>query len=261
MPQQGGFMRYIIVEDERFAQEEMKRMMQKLRPDYSLAGCAGTIKDAVSLLSDPGTDLMILDISLADGLGFEIFGHIRTDIPVIFTTAYDEYAIRAFKVNSVDYLLKPVEEDELESALSKFERHASVRSGSPEFSRLRYHYRNRKNRFLVQSGDSFIHISTEDIAFFYSEDKYVYLHLFSGGRYIVDYSLDHLENVLDRDMFFRVSRNCISNIKAIVKSSRYFGSRLLVHSKPECPHRILVSRSRVPDYLKWIDGSYDSPAV
>ncbi len=249
--------RYLLVEDERFAYEEVKRMMQRLRPyDYQLSGWAESVEQAVLLLKQGGVDLMIADIRLSDGLSFEIFEQVPVDIPVIFTTAYDEYAIRAFKVNGIDYLLKPIEENDLDKALCKFERSGALHSASPELRQLELEYltKNKKNRFLVQVGDTFHYVETVDIAFFYSEDKYTYLHLFSGKRYIVNYTLEQLEYMLDRSVFFRVSRNCIANIKAIQRSSRYFGSRLKLYFSPECPHEVVVSRSRVGEFLKWIDG-------
>ena len=213
--------KYLLVEDERFAYEELKRMMQRLRPSWQLAGWAESVEQAVLLLRQGSLDLMIVDIRLSDGLSFEIFEQCPVDLPVIFTTAYDEYAIKAFKVNSIE---------------------------------LGYLAANKKNRFLVQVGDTFRYVETPDVAFFYSEDKLTYLHLFSGKRYIISYSLDQLEGMLDRDVFFRVSRSCISNIRSIRKSSRYFGSRLKLYFEPECPHEVLVSRSRVADFLKWVDG-------
>lgn len=247
--------KYLLVEDERFAYEELKRMMQRLRPSWQLAGWAESVEQAVLLLRQGSLDLMIVDIRLSDGLSFEIFEQCPVDLPVIFTTAYDEYAIKAFKVNSIDYLLKPIEESDLEAALCKFERNSALRSAAPEYRQLELGYlaANKKNRFLVQVGDTFRYVETPDVAFFYSEDKLTYLHLFSGKRYIISYSLDQLEGMLDRDVFFRVSRSCISNIRSIRKSSRYFGSRLKLYFEPECPHEVLVSRSRVADFLKWVD--------
>lgn len=239
------------------AYEEIKRMMQQLRPDYQLAGWAESVEQAVLLLKQGAPDLMLVDIRLSDGLSFEIFEQVAIDTPIIFTTAYDEYALKAFKVNGIDYLLKPIEESDLETALCKFERHNSLRTVTPEFKRLEHEYlsTNKKNRFLVQIGDVFQYVETADIAFFYSEEKYTYLHLFSNKRYIINYSLDQLEQMTDHSLFFRASRNCITNIKAIKKSSRYFGSRLKLYLHPECPHEILVSRSRAGDFLKWIDGT------
>lgn len=248
--------KYLLVEDERFAYEEIKRMMQRLRPDYLLTGWAESVEQAVLLLQQGNIDLMIVDIRLSDGLSFEIFEQVAVDTPVIFTTAYDEYAIKAFKVNGIDYLLKPIEEEDLDRALCKFERNNALHSAAPEFKQLQQEYltKSTKNRFLVQIGDAFQYVLTEDIAFFYSEEKYTYLHLFSSKRYIINYSLDQLESMLDRSIFFRVSRNCISNIKAIKRSSKFFGSRLKLHLSPECPLEVLVSRTRVNDFLKWIDG-------
>ena len=230
--------KYLLVEDERFAYEELKRMMQRLRPSWQLAGWAESVEQAVLLLRQGSLDLMIVDIRLSDGLSFEIFEQCP------------------FKVNSIDYLLKPIEESDLEAALCKFERNSALRSAAPEYRQLELGYlaANKKNRFLVQVGDTFRYVETPDVAFFYSEDKLTYLHLFSGKRYIISYSLDQLEGMLDRDVFFRVSRSCISNIRSIRKSSRYFGSRLKLYFEPECPHEVLVSRSRVTDFLKWVDG-------
>lgn len=247
--------KYIIIEDERLAYEEIRRMMQRLRPDYMLTGWATGVEQAVLQLASGGIDLMIVDIRLSDGLSFEIFERTAADIPVIFTTAYDEYALRAFKVNSIDYLLKPVEEQALETALCKFERNRLPRTATPELKRLEATYMTgiRKNRFLVRSGDTFRYVETSDIAFFYSEEKYVFLHLFSSRRYIVDYTLEQLETMLDEAGFFRVARNCIANIRAIGKVSRYFGGRLKIFFSPECPHEVIVSRDRTERVLQWID--------
>ena len=160
--------KYIIIEDERLAYEEIRRMMQRLRPDYMLTGWATGVEQAVLQLASGDIDLMIVDIRLSDGLSFEIFERTAADIPVIFTTAYDEYALRAFKVNSIDYLLKPVEEQALETALCKFERNRLPRTATPELKRLEATYMTgiRKNRFLVRSGDTFRYVETSDIAFF-----------------------------------------------------------------------------------------------
>ncbi|WP_221659927.1 LytR/AlgR family response regulator transcription factor [Bacteroides salyersiae] len=247
--------KYLLVEDERFAYEEIKRMIQTLRTDYQMVGWAESVEQAVRFLKQGNIDLMIVDIRLSDGVSFEIFEQYPVDVPVIFTTAYDEYALKAFKVNSIDYLLKPIEEKELDTALCKFERKNYLNYTMPEYKKLEELYlsNNKKNRFLIQIGDSFQYVKTDDIAFFYSEEKYIYLHLFSNRRYIINYSLEQLECMLEGNMFFRVSRNCVANIKSIQRSSKYFGSRLKLYFLPECPHEVLVSRNRVNDFLNWID--------
>jgi len=248
---------YVIIEDERLACEELKRMMSQLRPDYKLVGWAKSTEQAVLLLRQASPNLIMADIRLADGLCFDIFMQASIDVPVIFTTAYDEYAIRAFKVNGIDYLLKPIEETELEVALRKFERHQALHASRSLFKKLEQDYVGcyKKNRFLIQVGDTYLHVETTDIAFFYSEDKYTYLYRFSGKRHIVSYSLDKLEKILDSSLFFRISRCCIVNIRSIVKTSKYFASRLKLQLRPECPHELLVSRSRVSDFLRWMDDN------
>lgn len=246
---------YLIIEDEHLAYEELERMMRLLRPDYKLIKWARSTEQAIHLLQQFSPDLVMADIRLADGLCFEIFTQVASDVPVIFTTAYDEYAIRAFKLNGIDYLLKPIEDAELEAALCKFERHQALRASIPLFRKLEQECIGcySKKRFLIQVGDTYLHVETEDIAFFYSEDKYTYLYRFSGKRYIISYSLDQLEKILDGGLFFRISRCCIVNIRSIVKTSKYFASRLKLQLRPECPHELLVSRGRVSDFLHWMD--------
>lgn len=248
-------MKYLIVEDERFAYEELKRMMMKLRPGYLLEWQTKTVIDTIGFLKESEVDLILMDIRLADGNCFEIFNHVEVTIPVIFTTAYDEHAIKAFKLNSIDYLLKPFDEHELEAALTKFENifhNQPYKDNSRNFEQLLS--LKTKNRFLISKGENYHYIETRDIAHFYSEDGVVFLHTFNDRRYIINYTLDQLEQQLDSRLFFRVSRNCIGNVKAIENVAKYFNSRLKISFLPECPHEVLVSRVRVPDFLKWMDG-------
>ncbi|MGV3604686.1 MAG: LytR/AlgR family response regulator transcription factor [Dyadobacter fermentans] len=248
-------MKYLIVEDERFAAEELKRMMTALRPGYVLEKRTKTVIDTITFLKTAKIDLILLDIRLADGSCFEIFNHIEVKTPVIFTTAYDEHAIRAFKLNSIDYLLKPFEEAELESALVKFEHIFHNQSFQPDSNSFKSLLQaGTKNRFLISKGENYHYIETTDIAHFYSEDGVVFLHTFTDKRYIVNYTLDQIEQQLDHHLFFRVSRNCIGNLKAIENVTKYFNSRLQLSFSPACPHEVLVSRVRVPDFLKWMDG-------
>ena len=249
--------RYLLIEDESLLYEEMKRMMGILRPDYILAGWATSVEQAVVLIEGGSIDLILADIRLSDGLCFDIFSRVSVNIPVIFTTAYDEYAIKAFKVNGIDYLLKPVEESDLEEALSRYEHRQVNLPESVNMEKLVDEYVGRacKTRFSVQVGDCFISVPGADVAYFFSEDKYNYLCRFSGKRFIIDYTLEQLEKLLDADMFFRVSRNCILNIGAFQKSTRYFGGRLKLYVQPEFQGNIMVSRNRVNNFLKWIDGT------
>ena len=247
---------YMIIEDEPFAYEEMKRMMTILRPGYHLQAWADSVKDALCTLRKTIPNLLVVDIRLSDGLCFDVFERMPVSTPVIFTTAYDEYALRAFRVNSSDYLLKPIEEKDLERALAKFEANNLPNPSSGEYRSLASTYLGsvKKKRFLISVGDTFRHVDARDIAFFYSEEKYNYLHTFGGKRYIINYSLEQLETMLERNDFFRVSRSCIAHIKSVRKVSKFFGGRLLVSFSPECPFEVIVSRSRADSFLKWMDG-------
>ncbi|MDH6357067.1 LytTR family DNA-binding domain-containing protein [Parabacteroides sp. PF5-9] len=248
-------MKYLIVEDERFAYEELKRMLTNLRPDYLLEKRTKTVIDTIAFLKTSAVDLILLDIRLADGNCFEIFNYVEVSTPVIFTTAYDEHAIKAFKLNSIDYLLKPFNEKELEAALVKFENifHNNSHKTDPKNFEQILAAKN-KNRFLISKGENYHYIETADIAHFYSEEGVVFLHTFQNKRYIINYTLDQLEQQLDSRLFFRVSRNCIGNVKSIENVAKYFNSRLKLSFSPACPHEVLVSRVRVPDFLKWMDG-------
>ncbi len=248
-------MKYLIVEDERFASDELNRMMTKLRPGYLLEKQTKTVIDTIRFLKESAVDLILMDIRLADGNCFEIFNHVDITTPVIFTTAYDEHAIKAFKLNSIDYLLKPFDENELEKALDKFEHifhNNSFKSSPKDFEQIMPS--KTKNRFLISKGENYHYIETKDVAHFYSEEGVVFLHTFNDRRYIINYTLEELDRQLDRRLFFRVSRNCIGNVKAIENVGKYFNSRLKLSFVPECPHDVLVSRVRVPDFLKWMDG-------
>lgn len=248
--------KYIIIEDERLAYDELKRMMKVLRPEYELLGWAVSVEQAVHLIKNISVDLMLVDIRLADGDSFEIFEQVHSEVPIIFTTAYDEYALKAFKLHSIDYLLKPITDSDLDAALRKFEKMSCISPISPQFSDLREDFEQlirTKNRFLIKQGDYYRHINTSEIAFFYSEEKYTFLHTFSNKRYIIDYTIDRLQSILDSKLFFRVSRGCIVNINSINKISKHFAGRLKLQLFPECHLNITIPRNRTKDFLDWID--------
>jgi len=248
--------KYLIVEDERLSYQELKRMMNHLRPDYIFAERTESITATLNFLKNNKVDLILLDIRLVDGDCFEIFNHMDISTPIIFTTAYDEHAIRAFKHNSIDYLLKPIEEEALAVALNKFEQLYQSRNNLIDYKILEGIIPQQvKKRFLIQKGDLYSYVESEDIAFFYSEEKVVFAHTFADKRYIINYTLDQLEKRLDTKSFFRVSRNCIANIRSIKNISKYFNNRLKLFLTPECPHEILVSRMRVNDFLQWVDDA------
>lgn len=248
--------RYLIVEDEKLAHDELRRMIEDHTIDYICSGHTTSVVQTISFLKKHEVDIIFMDIRLSDGDCFEVFEHITISTPIIFTTAYDEHAIQAFKVNSIDYLLKPIEEEDLIRSLNKFKNISTpVAWQDKNYEKLTESILPKiKNRYLIQIGDRFSYIDNKDIAFFYSEEKATFLHTFENKRYIINYTLEDIEKTTDSHLFFRVSRNCIANIGSIKEISKYFNSRLKLEFRPKCPHEILVSRIRVPDFLKWVDG-------
>jgi DNA-binding LytR/AlgR family response regulator len=194
---------------------------------------------------------------LSDGLSFEIFEQVSVEFPVIFTTAYNEYAIRAFKVNSIDYLLKPIDEHELSGAVNKFI-NGLTRSGKIEheaialaLSQLSHSY---KSRFVIKIGDHLKMISTEEIAFFFSADKSVFIRTNGNRDYGVGFTLEQLESLLDPALFFRISRKCIVHIKSIQDIISYSNSRLKLKLSVPADDDILVSREKLDDFKSWLEG-------
>lgn len=249
--------KYIIIEDERLAYEELKRMIHQLRPDYTLCGWATSVEQAVVMLRSTEADLLFVDISLADGDSFDIFEQVDCPSPIIFTTAYDEFALKAFKTNSVDYLLKPIDPDELAHAIEKYERQNALVISGTVYRKLRNDMMsgNVKTRFLVQYGDIYEYVDTHDVAYFLSEDKYTFLYTLGGRHHIVNYSLDALEQMLDNTQFFRTSRKLIVNIKSIKRMTKYFTGRIKLSLEPEPPTETIVSRSRAASFLDWVNGN------
>ncbi len=208
--------------------------------------------------SNPHPDLIFLDIQLSDGLSFEIFEHVKTDSAIIFTTAYDEYALRAFKLNSVDYLLKPIDEEELESAIRKFRnnQHPSENINVNELRSLLNipGARNYKTRFTAQVGQHLKLVDISEIGCFYSENKTTYIHCHSGRNYPVEVSLEQLEDELDPEKFFRINRKCILNINDIRDIISYTNSRLEVKLNNFVEFPLIVSRERVKDFKNWLNN-------
>lgn len=254
-------MRTLIVEDEPYARKELIRLLEETGRSMDIVASLDSVEDSVEWLQmNPMPDLIFMDIQLADGLSFEIFRKVDITVPVIFTTAFDHYAIQAFKVNSVDYLLKPIKPDELERALLKLEQvskqySTSVKSTvSIDIEKLLKNFRpDYKSRFMIRLGDQYKHVDATNIGYFKAEDNEVMLVTRENRTYIIDHSLDELSQVLDPLEFFRVSRRYIVNIHAVVKVSKYFNSRLVIDLVPEAGEKVLVSRVKVQEFLKWMD--------
>jgi len=250
-------MNVLIIEDEIFAQNELKRILKKVDDSINVIACIDSIEDSIKWLSENAIpDLIFLDIQLSDGLSFEIFKHVKVEAPVIFTTAYDEYAINAFKLNSIDYLLKPIKEENLKSALEKLKNMRQVfKTSETSFDSIIEILKpgKVKNRFLVKIGDQIKFVENSDVSYFLADNNIVFLYEKSGKRYIVDYTLEQLQAMVEEKMFFRISRQLIVSISSIRKISKHLNGRLKLEIDPRAEDEIFVSRSRVSDFLNWID--------
>ncbi len=254
-------MNVLIIEDEPYAQNELKRLLRNSEFDILVLDCIDSVEDSVLYLeSNNAPDLIFMDIQLSDGLSFEVFKQVTVTTPVIFTTAYDEYAIRAFKVNSVDYLLKPIKQSELNDALNKFKIFGNQFSGVQPTLKLDQIQQllnlNRtayKNRFIARVGDQIKHVDVKDVAYFRAEDNEVMLITSNNNKYVIEYSLDRLVGILDPYEFFRANRSYIVTVKSIAKISKYFNSRLHLELVPQSEDTVLISRVKVPEFLNWMD--------
>ncbi len=246
-------MRIVIVEDEALAAEKLQRLLQKVDAQIEVVKVLESVEEAVNWFSQNiAPDLIFMDIQLDDGISFEIFDAIKMDVPVIFTTAYNEYAIRAFKVNSVDYLLKPIEAEALSAAIQKFRKHFGE-SGDFEakitkvFSQLSAKY---KSRFFVKVGIHFQSIPVEKICCFFVEERCTFLKTTEGKTYDLDYSLEQLQNMIDPGQFFRINRNYLVNINCIGEIISYSTNRLKLNiGKTEQ----IISRDKVTEFKLWMD--------
>lgn len=251
-------MKYIIIEDEQLASKRLRELMASIRPDYVFVAKFDSVESATISLPVLQYDLILMDIQLADGNSFDIFDQIKVKAPIIFTTAYDEYAIKAFKTNSVDYLLKPIDEGELTKAIEKFESNRVVSSGPTETSDeitdlIKTLQPKGKERFVVKIGEHLKTVQTESVQLVYSQDKATYLFSEDGKRFLVDYSLDKVEELLNQDQFFRVSRKFIANINFISDIISFSNSRLEIIIKHFEEEQIIVARERVNDFKIWLD--------
>jgi DNA-binding LytR/AlgR family response regulator len=254
-------MKILIIEDEPLARTELKRLLKLSGREFEILEELDTVSDSIDWLSSHShPDLVFLDIQLADGISFEIFRNVKLRSPVIFTTAYDEYAVRAFQLNSIDYLLKPIKPEALEKALTKLDE--LNRASAPASSWMTEEKLERllnlgrpeyKSRILLKLGDVLKTASISDISYFYSEDNVVFAIMKDKSRFIVDYTLNDLEGLLDPAGFHRITRNCLAGIASVKKVSKYFNSRLAVELDPPAPEQLLVSRVKVAAFLEWMD--------
>lgn len=257
-------MKILIVEDEPLAAKRLESLVREVEPAADIVGQIDSVRSFKRWWQQqrsparPAVDLLLMDIQLADGLSFEIFQQNDVTTPVIFTTAYDEYALKAFKVNSIDYLLKPIEKDELETALQKF-RQQQQGDAAENLSRMLASYGVRplqyKNRFLLRQGNRYEVVDTADILYLYAEEKVVFLTTQGHRKFIVDEPLDELEAKLDPRHFFRINRKYISHLSAIERIEPHFNGRLRLwlHHRP-ADEEICVSREKADAFKHWLDS-------
>jgi DNA-binding LytR/AlgR family response regulator len=250
-------MNCLIVEDEQAAAERLVGLIKKFDQSINITGIVQSVKNAVGWLnSNKAPDLIFMDIQLADGLSFEIFEQTIVKTPVIFTTAYDEYALKAFKLNSIDYLLKPIDPGELKNAINKFKENNPPKEIQAQVFDSIIHSLTKKykNKFVMLAGEHIKVFTTEDIQCFYSMEKSTFLQNHSGRDYAINYSLDQLEDLLDPAQFFRINRKFIVSFSAISDIISYSSSRLKVKLNSYESDDLIVSREKVQDFKKWLEN-------
>ena len=250
-------MNVLIVEDEIMAQKSLTRVLAQNFSDMDIVGYTDSVKSTVNWLNTPGNsaDVIFMDVELSDGVCFEIFRQTEVKAKVIMTTAYDSYALKAFEAGSVDYILKPVDATALKRAVAR----CRMSGGNLDVEALMKAIGNNapkkeyKERYIIKFNDRIIPLETSNIAYIYSEEKNNYLVTFEDKRYIIDSSLDTVTEDLNPEFFFRISRSCIISMKAIGSIVKQAGGRLRISARPEPGFEMTVSRSRVDDFLTWLE--------
>jgi DNA-binding LytR/AlgR family response regulator len=245
--------RVIIVEDETAAVVNLRSMLTAVMGDVEVVAVLESVEESVEYFSKkPSADIVFMDIHLADGDSFRIFGSVDIEIPIIFTTAYNEYAIEAFKVNSIDYLLKPYKEDDLRRALDKLHRLTASEREQQRVGREQMAHSASTQTMLVRYKDRIIPVNMEEVAFFYTSDERVTLTTLKGDSYPVDKSLEALQQQLSEGKFFRANRQFIISRSAVRDIAVWFGSRLALNLVVATPERIIISKARVPEFKQWL---------
>lgn len=258
-------MKILIVEDEDLAVRKIQKTLAAVDSEAEVAGITDSIGSTVEWLQqNPQPDLILMDIELADGQSFEIFNLVEVKSPVIFTTSYDEYALKAFKVNSIDYLLKPVQKEELQAALNKYKAIKETYAAQPAENKdvnldslvkelqRKLQPKEYRKRFLVKHAQKLVSIEVEEIAYFFSDGRLNFFKTKDNRKFVVDYTMDELEDMLDPQQYFRISRSFYVSVDCIDKIEDYFGNRLILQLRPAVDKEALVSREKVSDFKKWM---------
>ncbi len=252
----------LIIEDEIPAQRLLKETLQELDTEIEVLDCIGSVQSAVTWFQqNEHPEIILLDIQLSDGISFEIFKRVKIESMILFTTAYDEYAIQAFKVNSLDYLLKPIEKDELQDAFEKYQKY-NKQFLQEKNSRIDYEElatliqtekKEYRKRFLIQSNESFFHIPIDEIALFYSMRGITFAVTFEKREYPVNFSLENLKEQLNPELYFKVNRQIIINIKSIKRVHSYFNGKLKLVTQPSHSEDIVIGKDKSAAFKRWLD--------
>lgn len=252
-------MNILIVEDEPIAAKQLKKLIREFDSDFEICGITDSISETVEILEKTKPDLIFMDIQLADGLSFEIFKQIEISTPVIFTTAFDKYAVDAFKVNSIDYLLKPITSESVKNAFANYEKMKSVFSKNSFSAQVVSILENIgrqqfKDRFLVKLGNKLIPVEISEVLYFFAEDKWTYIITKSNKKYLINYTLTQLEELLDPAKYFRLNRQYMVPRETLLSLESYFKGQVVVKLKTLESEKIVVSRQQTPLLKKWLEG-------
>ncbi len=246
-------MKILLIEDELPAAKQLTKMLLDIDPSITIIDVLDSVEASVKWLRNyPMPDAIFMDIQIADGLSFDIFTQVEITAPVIFTTAFDQYAVKAFKVNAIDYLLKPIDPDDLENALHRLREKSQHNVADLSKMLEMLQKKHKKERFLIKIGNSFTSIEANDIAYFFSDEGITQAALLNGKKHIIDHTLDEIEHEVEENNFFRISRKIVVNVKAIQKVHPHFNSRLKLDLTPNFHEEVFVSRERVASFKVWL---------
>lgn len=252
-------MKVLIVEDEKMAANRLEKLLLAANPNIEVLDKVDSVKKAVKWLNANKAELLFFDIQLADGLSFEILDQVSINTPIIFTTAFDEYAIKAFKVNSVDYLLKPIDPKELAQALAKYKELFTNEKLDGQFdmaaiaSAMNQLTKKYKERFVVKIGEHIKTIEVNHIRYLFSQEKATFINDIHNKKFIIDFTLEQVEELIDPDQFFRINRKYLISMKAIRDIVSYSNSRLRILLNDNDDMDAIVSREKVQDFKRWLD--------
>ncbi len=250
-------MKVLIIEDEAPAFRRLQKLLEEINPDIEIVEVLDSVEESVKWFNNHHIpDLIFSDIQLSDGISFDIFDRVPITRPVIFTTAFDEYMLKAFRVNSIDYLLKPIKKEDLEKSLLKYQQMKSVFGGGVDMGELLKNVKlggqDYKIRFLAKVGDKLVSVETEDVAYFQTRHGVVHMATTQGRTYLLDQALDELMAQLDPNKFFRANRQFIVQFRSISAVHRYHKGKLLIELNPKLEEDVVVSAEKASDFRKWL---------